>query len=184
MTMRKLTPPEIAKRRLSPGELAGIERFPVFALLDDIRSLYNVGSIFRSADAARISKLVLSGFTPRPPRREIEKTALGATGTVPWEYAPDPVPALLALRERGVRICILEQTDRSVPIDALSRSDLPICLVVGNEIRGVRREIVEVADAAVEIPMYGMKQSLNAAVAFGIAAFACARLAARSGAPE
>lgn len=176
--MRKLTHPEIAQRRFTPDELSKMERFPVFALLDDIRSLYNVGSIFRTADGARISRLILSGFTPHPPRKEIEKTALGATATVPWEYVKDPLAALAALRAAGVRICLVEQTDRSVPYDTLSAGDLPLCLVIGNEIRGIRKEIVGAADIAVEIPMYGMKQSLNAAVAFGVAAFACARLAA------
>ena len=176
--MRKLTRSEIAKRRFSEEELAKMDRFPIFALLDDIRSLYNVGSMFRTADGARISKLLLAGFTPSPPRPEIDKTALGATSTVPWEHAENPVEALAALKRGGVRIVVVEQTDRSIPVDALTPADLPLCLVIGNEIRGVRREIVEAADAAVEIPMYGMKQSLNAAVAFGIAAFACARLAA------
>ena len=178
MTIRKLTHPEIAGRRFTAEELSKMDRFPVFALLDDIRSLYNVGSIFRTADGARLSQLILSGFTPRPPRKEIEKTALGATGTVPWTYAKDPLEAIGELRRQGVRICLVEQTDRSVPVDALAAADLPLCLVIGNEIRGIRKEIVEAADIAVEIPMYGMKQSLNAAVAFGIAAFACARLAA------
>jgi 23S rRNA (guanosine2251-2'-O)-methyltransferase len=178
MTIRKLTHPEIAKQRFTPAELAEMERFPIYALLDDIRSLYNVGSMFRTADGARIARLILSGFTPHPPRREIEKTALGATATVPWEYVKSPLPAIESLKRAGVRICLVEQTDRSVPYDALSGADLPVCLVVGNEIRGIRKEIVDAADAAVEIPMYGMKQSLNAAVAFGIAAFACARIAA------
>jgi tRNA G18 (ribose-2'-O)-methylase SpoU len=181
MPMRKLSHPEIAKRRFTPDELSKMERFPVFALLDDIRSLYNVGSIFRTADGARVSRLLLSGFTPHPPRKEIEKTALGSTATVPWEYVRDPLPAIGSLRREGVKICLVEQTDRSVPYDTLSAADLPICLVVGNEIRGIRKEIVEAADIAIEIPMYGMKQSLNAAVAFGIAAFACARLAAGRG---
>jgi tRNA G18 (ribose-2'-O)-methylase SpoU len=176
--MRKLTHPEIAERRFTPDELRKMERFPVYALLDDIRSLYNVGSMFRTADGARVSRLILSGFTPHPPRKEIEKTALGATATVPWEYARDPLPAIESLRRGGVKICLVEQTDRSVPYDGLSAADLPLCLVIGNEIRGIRKEIVGAADMAVEIPMYGMKQSLNAAVAFGIAAFACARLAA------
>lgn len=181
MPIRKLTHPEIASRRFTREELAKMPRFPVFALLDDIRSLYNVGSMFRTADGARLSRLILTGFTPHPPRKEIEKTALGATATVPWEYAKDALPAIAALKREGVKICLVEQTDRSIPCDDLSAADLPLCLVIGNEIRGIRKEIVEAADMAVEIPMYGMKQSLNAAVAFGIAAFACARIAAARG---
>ena len=181
--MRKLGHHEIAERRHSPQELQKMERFPIFVLLDDVRSLYNVGSIFRSADGARVTKLILTGFTPPPPRKEIEKTALGATATVPWEQVRDPLTAIASLKRNGVRICLVEQTDSSRPYDTLLAADLPLCLVVGNEINGIREEIVAVADLAIDIPMYGMKQSLNAAVAFGIAAFAAARVAARAGGP-
>lgn len=176
--MKKLAHPEIARKRHSPEELLKMERFPIYVLLDDVRSLYNVGSIFRSADGARVAKLILTGFTPVPPRKEIEKTALGATTTVPWERVRDPLEAIAALKRDGVRICLVEQTDESRPYDSIRAADLPLCLVVGNEINGTREEIVAVADMAVDIPMYGMKQSLNAAVAFGIAAFAAARAAA------
>jgi tRNA G18 (ribose-2'-O)-methylase SpoU len=169
--MRKLSHDEIAQRRLSTGELAAIERFPISVLLDNIRSLYNVGSIFRTADGARISKLYLCGYTPFPPRREIEKTALGATATVPWEYNKDPMIPLRALRKNRVEICVLEQTDKSVPFTAANDITYPLCLVVGNEITGVSKEIIAFADRAIEIPMYGMKQSLNAAVALGITLF-------------
>jgi tRNA G18 (ribose-2'-O)-methylase SpoU len=176
--MRKLAHQEIAERRFTPTELAGMERFPIYVVLDDIRSLYNVGSIFRTADGARVSRLILSGFTPAPPRREIEKTALGATLTVPWEYVRNPLEAIASLRREGVNICVVEHTDASREYSSLTAGDLPICLVVGNEIRGIRKEVVEAADMAVEIPMYGMKQSLNAAVAFGIVVSACAGIAA------
>src|SRR5207248_574384 len=91
LRMRKLTHEEIAVRRFTPTQLEGMERLPVYALLDNIRSLYNVGSIFRSSDGVRIAKLFLCGYTPFPPRKEIEKTALGATSTVPWEYHKDPL---------------------------------------------------------------------------------------------
>lgn len=174
--MRKLSPEEIAAARHAPEALRSLERFPVYGLLDNIRSLYNVGSMFRTADGARLAKLYLTGYTPRPPRREIEKTALGATATVPWEYVRNPLDAVEALRRSGVRICVLEHTDRSVVHYRLSRTDLPLCIVVGNEITGVSAELLAVADCAVEIPMYGMKQSLNAAVAFGIAVFELVRM--------
>lgn len=153
-----------------------MERFPVYALLDNIRSLYNVGSIFRTADGARLSRLILTGFTPHPPRKEIEKTALGATATVPWEYVRDGVEAVTALKREGIRICLVEQTDRSIPYHALSRRDFPLCLVIGNEITGISRELLPLADLSVDIPMFGMKQSLNAAVAFGITAFECVKI--------
>lgn len=170
--MRKLTHDEIARRRFSIEALKKEERFPISVLLDNIRSLYNVGSIFRTADGARITKLYLCGYTPYPPRKEIEKTALGATSSVPWEYGKDPVKILRSLKDEGVEICVLEQTDRSVPYFSHPHTTHPLCLVVGNEITGVSKEIIALADSAIEIPMYGMKQSLNAAVALGIALFA------------
>ena len=153
-----------------------MERLPAYALLDNIRSLYNVGSIFRTSDGIRLAGLYLTGYTPRPPRKEIEKTALGATATVPWSYVKDPLEAVAGLKSRGVRICALEHTDRSVPYHSLAPGDFPLCLIVGNEISGVSPALIAASDCAVEIPMIGMKQSLNAAVAYGIAAFEFMRI--------
>ena len=169
--MRKLSHKEIARQRYTIEQLKEEKRFPVYVLLDNIRSLYNVGSIFRTADGARAAKLFLCGFTPYPPRKEIEKTALGATQTVPWEYHKDPIALLNHLKSEGIRICALEHTDKSIPYYELSGETFPICLIVGNEITGISKELITEADIAVDIPMYGMKQSLNAAVAFGIAIF-------------
>ena len=174
--MKKLSHAEIAQKRLTPEQLKTAERLPVYAVLDNIRSLYNVGSIFRTSDGARVSKIYCCGYTPYPPRREIEKTALGATLTVPWEHHRDTASAVSELRDRGVRICVLEQTDRSVPYDSLSAEEFPLALVIGNEITGVTKEIVSAADRAIEIPMFGLKQSLNAAVAYGIAVYAFVKL--------
>ncbi len=178
--MRKLTHEEISRNRFSIEQLRGQKRFPLSALIDDVRSLYNVGSIFRTADGARLEKLYLCGFTPFPPRREIEKTALGATATVPWEYHRQATEVIPALKEAGIRICVLEQTDRSIPVEEVTPESFPLCLVVGNEITGVSKTLIDQADLAVEIPMYGMKQSLNAAVAFGIAAFRLTEIYLRS----
>lgn len=175
-SMRKLTHEEISRSRFTPGQLASEERFPIHVLLDSVRSLYNVGSIFRTADGARIAKLHLCGFTPYPPRKEIDKTALGATQTVQWEYSRDPAPVIRLLKSQGVRICALEHTDRSIPYYALRPGDFPLCLIVGNEVGGISPQLLAEADSAVEIPMYGMKQSLNAAVALGIALFDCVRI--------
>jgi len=122
--MRKLTHAEIAGKRLTPAEIGSIRRFPLTVLLDNVRSLYNVGSIFRSADGARVGELILTGYTPTPPRREIEKTALGSTSTVPWRYEADPVAAALSLKRSGVRICVVEHTDCSRPYHALGPADL------------------------------------------------------------
>jgi tRNA G18 (ribose-2'-O)-methylase SpoU len=118
-----------------------------------------------------VSGLYLCGFTPHPPRREIEKTALGATHTVPWKYFRHPAEAVDEARAAGMRILVLEHTTGSVPYHRVSRAEFPICLVVGNEITGVSEELIAAADGAIEIPMHGTKQSLNAAVAYGIAVF-------------
>lgn len=174
--MRKLTHDEIAKQRFSLEDLTKQPRIPVYVLLDNVRSLYNVGSIFRTSDGARIEKLILCGYTPHPPRKEIDKTALGATASVPWEYIKDPLFAINELKSKGVRICILEHTDKSVPYYEIQNNDFPLCLVVGNEITGISKEIIAAADCAVEIPMFGIKQSLNVAVAFGIAVFELTRI--------
>jgi len=174
--MRKLTHQEISASRI-PREQAGIApRHPIFAILDNVRSLYNVGSMFRTADGAWISELLLSGYTPHPPRKEIEKTALGTTSTVPWRHLRDPAAVIKTVRNEGARICLLEHTTGSLSYDRLAKRDFPICLVVGNELTGVSPEYIAAADMAIEIPMYGTKQSLNAAVAFGIAVFEMVRI--------
>jgi tRNA G18 (ribose-2'-O)-methylase SpoU len=144
---------------------------PIYALVDNVRSLYNVGSIFRSSDGAFIEKLFLSGFTPHPPRKEIDKTALGATKTVPWEYHKNPLDVVARMKEQRIKICILELTTDSKPYFTLRSGDFPLCVVVGNEITGISKEIIEQADVAIEIPMFGNKQSLNVAVAYGIVVF-------------
>lgn len=169
--MRKLSHDEIAARRLSPKHISAAERFPIYGMLDNIRSLYNVGSIFRTSDGALIRKLFLCGYTPHPPRKEIEKTALGATETVPWEHFASTDECLAAIRREGAKLCVLEHTTSSIAYTAVRRQDFPICLVVGNELTGISPEVIAAADLAIEIPMYGTKQSLNAAVAYGIALF-------------
>jgi tRNA G18 (ribose-2'-O)-methylase SpoU len=174
--MRKLTHSEIATKRISAEQAENASRIPLIVMVDNIRSLYNVGSIFRTSDGAMIQKLILAGFTPYPPRKEIEKTALGSTKSVPWEYTKHPVEAIQELKERGYKICCLELTDKSIPYDEIKSSDFPLCLVIGNEIAGVTKEIIELCDLAIEIPMYGIKQSLNVAVAYGIAVFELAKI--------
>lgn len=171
--MRKLTHFEIARRRLAPSDMSTVDRMPVISLLDNIRSLYNVGSIFRTADGAMLQELILTGFTPTPPRREIEKTALGATETVPWKYIRDPLEAITLYRDRGFSIVCLEQTDSSISYRSLTRENFPLILVVGNELTGISPGVVAQCDRALEIPMHGSKHSLNVAVAFGIAVFEC-----------
>jgi len=174
--MQKLSHEEISRNRTKIEEISSIQRNPIFALADNIRSLYNVGSIFRSSDGALLNKLFLTGFTPFPPRKEIDKTALGSTNTVPWEYYKNPLDAVFQLKEKKIKVCVLELTNKSVPHYDLTKQDFPLCLVVGNEITGVSKELIEQADMAIEIPMYGNKQSLNVAVAYGIVLYDCLRI--------
>ena len=174
--MRKLTHEEVASNRLRPETVSVVEKRPIYGMLDNIRSLYNVGSMFRTSDGALVRKLYLCGYTPHPPRKEIEKTALGSTTSVSWEYHHDPFTAIAAARDLGAKLCVLEQTTHSKPYFEVGKGDFPICLVVGNEITGVSPQIIAAADMAIEIPMYGIKQSLNAAVAFGIALFEVVRI--------
>ena len=168
VSMKKLTHDEIAANRTPLDAIETAARFPIYAIADNIRSLYNVGSLFRSSDGAMLQKLYLTGYTPHPPRKEIDKTALGATKTVPWEYYKDPMEAVAQVKSQGIKLCVLELTTRSRPYYDVTAADFPLCVVVGNEITGVSKEIIDVADIAIDIPMYGHKQSLNVAVAYGI----------------
>ncbi len=174
--MRKLTTEEIARHRHPGGAVPAGNPAPIIGLLDNIRSLYNVGSMFRTSDGARLQLLLLCGFTPNPPRKEIEKTALGATATVPWKSFPTTLEGIRHAKSLGARIYLLEHTTDSIPYYTVSPSSFPVCLVVGNELTGVAPEAVAEADGALEIPMYGSKQSLNAAVAYGIAVFDLLRI--------
>ena len=168
--MRKLSDREIKQSLPSADELAGRKRYPISVVVENIRSMYNVGSIFRTSDAACIQELVLCGYTARPPRKEIDKTALGATETVPWRHIADPCEAIHWFKERQIPVIVLEHCDRSEPLTAM-QPDFPMALVLGNEVTGISEEVVALADAACEIPMYGIKQSLNVAVAYGVAVF-------------
>ncbi len=167
--MRKLGHEEI--ERLAGSQLASAAAHPVTAILDNIRSLYNVGSIFRTSDAARIEKLYLTGITGTPTNRKLHKTALGAQDAVPWAYEKDALPLAQRLRSEGYRLAVLEITDSPADIRRLDADAFPLCLIVGNEVTGVADSLVQLADLALEIPQFGMKHSLNVSVAFGIAVF-------------
>ncbi len=173
--MRKLLFEELIERRLPAEGADAAGRHPVVAVLENIRSLYNVGSCFRTADAMRLEQLVLTGFTSTPPRPEILKTALGAVDTVPWQYAPDAGDAIDRLRRHGHRIYAVELTETSRRIDLIDVVRFPVTLVFGNELTGIRQETLDRCDEAIEIPMYGVKHSLNVAVAFGIATWEMVR---------
>lgn len=176
--MKKLSHDEISKSRSTLETIHTIKKLPVIVLLSSIRSNYNVGSIFRTSDGAMIEKLYLCGYTPHPPapnlpggKKEIHKTALGATESVSWEYSKDPIEVIRHLKSNGIKICALELTSESKQYYSVSKNDFPLCLVVGNEISGVAQEILNECDFSIEIPQYGIKQSLNVAVAYGIAIF-------------
>jgi tRNA G18 (ribose-2'-O)-methylase SpoU len=176
--MKKLTHDEISKNRSTLDSLHTVKRLPVYTVLNSIRSNYNVGSIFRTSDGAMIEKLYLCGYTPHPPdpglptgKKEILKTALGSTESVKWEYAKDPKEVILKLKNEGIKICALEMTDKSIPYYEVKKEDFPLCIVVGNEITGVSQDLIDLCDFSIEIPQYGIKQSLNVAVAYGIAIF-------------
>ncbi len=151
-----------------------VERFPIYILLDNVRSLYNVGAIFRTADAARVSKLYLCGITGYPPRKEITKTALGSQSTVPWEYSGDAAETIRRLRSQQVAILAVEHTDESMSLWDVPMA-YPICLVFGYEIEGISQEILDLCDYAVEIPMFGYKGSLNVAVSCSIVLYEAIR---------
>ncbi|MBE0642802.1 MAG: RNA methyltransferase [Bacteroidetes bacterium] len=167
--LRKLRHEEIA--RTPHEEISAKRRHPIVIVVDNVRSLYNVGSIFRSCDGALVEKLYLCGFSPYPPRKEISKTALSADDTVPWEYVYDVCEALRRLKSEGWRIAALEHTTDSLSCFNLRADMFPLAVVVGNEVAGVSDEALALCDMAIEIPMFGTKQSLNVAVATGIICF-------------
>lgn len=164
----KLTFEELLAKRLSASQVPTTRRLPVVAILDNIRSAYNVGSIFRSADAFRIGGLVLAGYTAAPPRADISKTALGADQTVPWTTAASTVEAIHHWRTLGYRILALEIAHGAMAVTELASMHVPYAIILGNELTGVSAEAMANVDGCVEIPMYGVKHSLNVAVAAGI----------------
>jgi len=142
----------------------GIQKLPVTILLDNVRSLYNVGAFFRTADGAGIEKLLLCGITGRPPKNEISKTALGAEEVVAWDHSWEAEPIIEDYRSRGYEIAAIETSVRSVDLFDW-RPNFPVCVLFGHEVDGLRPELAEVADTHVRIPMLGVKHSLNVASA-------------------
>jgi 23S rRNA (guanosine2251-2'-O)-methyltransferase len=165
--MKKLKLEELG--RISVEAFKDVEKVSVSLLLDNIRSLHNVGSAFRTADAFRLQKIYLTGITGTPPHREIHKTALGATESVAWEYHADPVTLVQELKKKNFTVIVVEQTTASVPLHLFKpEQGKSYCLVFGNEINGVSDEVISIADAALEIPQSGTKHSLNVSVCVGI----------------
>lgn len=169
--MKKLSHSEISEDRATLETIDKVKKIPVTVVLNSIRSGYNVGSIFRTSDGAMIEKLFLCGYTSHPPNKEVLKTALGSQDSVDWEFRENAIEVIKDLKEQGYKICALEQTDSNISYSDIKKSDMPLCLIVGNEITGVNQELIDLCDISIEIPQYGIKQSLNVAVAYGISIF-------------
>ena len=166
--MKKLSMEELD--RLSVEEFKKTEKSPIVLVLDNVRSLNNVGSAFRTGDAFRVEKIFLCGITGTPPHRDIQKTALGSTDSVEWEYTLNTLQALEKLKAEGFQICALEQVDQSISLDHFRpEAGKKYALVFGNEVFGVEEEVLKACDAVLEIPQLGTKHSLNISVSLGIA---------------
>jgi 23S rRNA (guanosine2251-2'-O)-methyltransferase len=165
--MRKLRMDELPRK--NRAEFQQAEKLPVILMLENIRSMHNVGSVFRTADAFLAESIYLCGYTPRPPHRDIHKTALGATETVEWVYSERAEEAARKLKSAGYRIVGVEQVAVSVPLQQFRiAGDEKIVLIFGNEVEGVSEELLALCDECIEIPQFGMKHSLNVSVAAGM----------------
>lgn len=155
--------------RLTPEEFKESRKLPLVVILDHIRSLNNVGSVFRTSDAFRVESIYLCGITACPPNAEIHKTALGAEETVDWKYFNDTLEAVENLKKDGYTVCAIEQVEGSVMLDKLQLDkDKKYAIVMGNEVKGVQQSVVDKCDMCIEIPQYGTKHSLNVSVTTGI----------------
>jgi tRNA G18 (ribose-2'-O)-methylase SpoU len=153
--------------RLSVEEFRAAPKRRIVLVLDNIRSMHNVGSAFRTADAFAVEKIILCGFTATPPHREINKSALGATESVEWEHVPDTCDAVRALQQSGYKVFAVEQVDGAAMLGS-EDFPAPTALVFGNEVDGVSQEAIDLCDGAIEIPQWGTKHSLNVSVSIGV----------------
>ncbi|MFN4026420.1 MULTISPECIES: RNA methyltransferase [Flavobacterium] len=165
--MRKLENKELERKTVSDFKQA--EKTPIIIILDDIRSLHNIGSVFRTADAFLIEKIYLCGITATPPHKEIHKTALGATETVAWEYQKEVIEVISQLQKKDVKVFAVEQVEKAVFLqDFKVEKETKYALVFGNEVYGVSQEAIAICDGSIEIPQLGTKHSLNISVSTGI----------------
>jgi 23S rRNA (guanosine2251-2'-O)-methyltransferase len=165
--MRKLTNSELGRK--DQDEFRQASKTPIIIVLDDVRSLHNIGSVFRTADAFLIEKIYLCGITATPPNKEIHKTALGATDTVAWEYSKDVLEVINLLKTDGVKVLAIEQVENALMLqDFEPDTDTKYALIFGNEVKGVAQEAVSMCDGVIEIPQLGTKHSLNISVSAGI----------------
>ena len=165
--MRKLANDEL--NRLDVEGFKKVEKTPLILVLDNIRSLNNVGSVFRTADAFLIRKIYLCGITAKPPHKDIHKTALGATESVEWEYREQTFEVVQELKGEGIQVISIEQADKATQLnDFEAQSDVTYALIFGNEVKGVAQEVVAASDRVIEIPQFGTKHSLNISVSTGV----------------
>ena len=170
----KRTNDELKADRPTLEEVSCISRLPISILVENVRSVHNVGSIFRSADGFGATKIYLTGYTAYPPRDDLHKTALGAEESVPWEYHEDTLEIARKIKSSGMNLILVEQTHSSSNIYT-SDYNFPLCFIVGNEVSGVSEELSALAETHIELPMRGIKQSLNVSVATGIVGYEFAR---------
>jgi len=164
--MRKLSMDELNRKTVD--EFKQAEKIPLIVILENIRSAYNVGSIFRTADAFLIQAVYICGYTAHPPHKEIKKTALGAEDTVQWKYLKDVREAIREIKEMGFKVYAVEQAVNSIQLNKFEAPNSKIALILGNEVTGVEQSTIEICDGCIEIPQSGMKHSLNVSVAAGI----------------
>lgn len=164
---RKLKNSELNRKNIQ--EFKSAEKTSIIVVLDNVRSLNNIGSVFRTADAFLIKKMYLCGITAQPPHKDIQKTALGATDSVEWEYVEDAIALSRKLKEQNIHLCAIEQAENSVMLDQFKpEKGKTYAVVFGNEVKGVQQEIVSMANTVIEIPQLGTKHSLNISVSAGI----------------
>ena len=165
--MRKIKNEELD--RLDVAAFKAASKTPIILVLDNIRSLHNIGSVFRTADAFRVQEIVLCGITAQPPHKDIHKTALGATESVSWRYESDSLEAVKILKEKGVEVIAVEQAEGAQSLESFTpKAHTTYALVFGNEVKGVAQEVVSAAHGVLEIPQYGTKHSLNVSVSVGV----------------
>lgn len=165
--MQKKTMDEL--NRMSVAEMRAAEKHPIIVILDDVRSMHNVGSVFRTCDGFAVAAVYLCGYTPQPPHRDIHKTALGATETVHWKHFATVTEAIAQCRADGYKVWAVEQVHNSISLEQFSAGpNDKTALIFGNEVSGVNEEAIKLADGCIEIPQWGAKHSLNISIAAGV----------------
>ena len=166
---RKLKLTEL--NRVSVEGYKSQKKTPIIVILDNIRSLNNIGSFFRTSDAFNIEAIYLCGITATPPHREIQKTALGATDSVDWYYNENTLEVVDVLQSKGYKVYSIEQAENTISLENFEYNNEPIALVFGNEVKGVEQKVIDTSDGCIEIPQFGTKHSLNVSISYGVVAW-------------